>query len=67
MREGYTAYNVEVRTSTIIEGDLIYGNDHLSCVFMKYKNEDEEIHGYFQQMVESALSELDELIQIHLA
>lgn len=56
--EGYIAYDVDVTAKTILDGREIYGRDSLGGVYEKPGHRDQEIHGYFYQMVDGALSGL---------
>jgi ABC-type cobalt transport system substrate-binding protein len=56
--EGYVAHDVTVSAETIIDGRKIDGKAYLGGVYEKQGERDQNIHGYFPQMVDEALSEL---------
>jgi len=64
--QGLTAYNVEVKATTICNGEMLEGNAYLGENWMKHPNECEEIHGYFPQMLDEALQELYSIVEIHI-
>ena len=63
--EGFTPYMVKVEAFKIINGVIIKGDDHLGSCWMEHEGSDEEIGGYFEQMLQTALAELDENIEVY--
>lgn len=56
--EGYVPHNVAVTAKTIIDGREVDSKEYLGGVYEKPGHQDQNIHGYFPQMVDAALSGL---------
>lgn len=56
--EGYSLYNVTVTAKAIVDGEEEEGHAYLGGSYSKPNEHDPNIHGYFPQMVDEALSDL---------
>lgn len=56
--EGYSPYNVTVSARAIVGGEEEEGHAYLGVSYSKPNEHDPNIHGYFPQMVDEALSDL---------
>lgn len=56
--EGYIPHDVTVTAMAIIDGRQMDGKAYLGGVYEKPGEQDQDVHGYFPQMVDEALSEL---------
>ena len=63
--QGYSPYDVTVTAKTIIDGRERDGKAHLGGVYEKPGEQDQDIHGYFTQMVDEALVELHKELSGH--
>lgn len=58
---GYVAYSVDVSAEAIVDGEQVDGHDYLGGVYEKpYEEFDPDVHGYFLDMVDSAIDDLGE-------
>lgn len=56
--DGYIAHDVDVTAKTIIDGREISGRDSLGGVYEKPGHQDQDIHGYFVDMLDRSIVEL---------
>ena len=60
VNEDFIPYIVKVEVSTIINGEMISGVNYLADCYTKYGEKHcEDVHGYFPQMLDEAITELE--------
>ena len=63
MNEGFIPHVVEVKISTIINGEMVSGSDYLGGCYTKYgEAHSEDVHGYFPDMLDEAITDLENQI-----
>lgn len=60
--EGYVAYDIDVTAITIRSGEILEGRDSLGGSYWSPDDPIGEVGGYLQDMVETAVEELDQAI-----
>ena len=60
VEDGFVAHDVTVTVTSVRDGELVEGHSHLGGSYSEFGGPHcPDIHGYFPQMLEEAIEELD--------
>lgn len=62
--DGFIAYDVDVRATTIYDGEFIMGSTSLGGSYYRYEDPIGDVHGYLDQMIDEAIKEMDRKLAI---